>query len=335
MVDLKDYLNIKNSTRNLLEEDFLEIVPELAKQLAEINFESKYTNEQLYKDWKTLCKWKSQENYINSTSRIGMKLCDNFFPNFFDIQNKSGMCFRDYWTSKNLEKILIWNRKSHETPYLSELKRGIYFCLGLTKNTMYRPQIAKMICTKYSPKIVLDPCAGWGGRMLGVVSTGAKYIGFEPNIETYNNLLKLSNFLHIEDKVILINEPAQNILKYRLNKVDMILTSPPYYDVEIYSNTDKFFIKKYPTYDLWSKFFLKDIIDKSLTLLNNGVSCWNVGKVGKKDMNDDVLKYHEEKGYFKYDVFAVVSSKRQALQKNGNDKNSDQTIVYRHNSIKE
>lgn len=326
---LYNFLNKRYSLKNLSNEDFEEIVSLLAEELEKVTYFNFYTDEKLKKDWKDLCEWTTKENYINSTSRVGMKLCEHFFPNFYDIENNKGQSFSNLWKKDNLEKILRWNRKSHSTPYLSELKRGIYFCCGLTKNTMYRPQIAKMICDKYSPKKVLDPCAGWGGRMLGVVSSGSEYIAFEPNTKTYNNLVSLSKFLNIEKKVTLICDDAMNMEKYSLSKVDCIITSPPYFDVEIYTHEKTQSIENYDSYQKWSENFLRGIIHKSLSLLNeNGVSCWNVGKVGKKDMNDDVLYYHSQFNFFKKEHFSVISSKRQSLQKTGSEKSNDDTILY-------
>ncbi len=46
-------------------------------------------------------------------------------------------------------------------------------------------------------------------------------------------------------------------------------------------------------------------------------------------MNVDVLKYHQELNYQKYDEFNVVSSKRQALQNGNNVKSLDTTIIYK------
>ena len=189
---LIDILNKRYSTRNLSDTDFDLAVPNLAKELENTDFHYNYTDEEMLIDWKKLCSWTTSESNINSTSRLGMKLSEHFCPNFFDIENATGISYRSLWTASNLEKILRWNRKSHSTPYMSELKRGIYFCCGLTKNTMYRPQMMKLACIKYKPEIILDPCAGWGGRMLGAVSYGAHYIAFEPNTTTYNNLQKIS-----------------------------------------------------------------------------------------------------------------------------------------------
>jgi 16S rRNA G966 N2-methylase RsmD len=307
-------------------------VEELAEQLEKISIYNTYTEKQLFEDWNNLNKWKSDSLTISSTNRIGLKLCEHFFPNFYDISDNKGNSFNSLWNKQNLIKILRWNRKSHSTPYLSELKRGIYFCCGSTKNTMYRPQMAKMICDTYKPKIVLDPCMGWGGRLLGTVSSGAHYIGFDPNTKTFEGLQNLVKFLNIQDKVTLICDDAMNMHKYNLPKIDLVITSPPYFDLEVYSDEPNQSIEGYSNYQDWSDNFLKSIIEKSSSLMNDGgVSCWNVGKVGKYDMNIDVAKYHEQLGFNKIQVFSVVSSKRQSLQKTGSDKSVDVTVIFKEN----
>ena len=334
MIDIHDYLNKKNSTRDLLDEEFEILLPELAEQLCYVTIENEYTNRQLIDDWTKLKSWSGESNSINSTSRIGMKLCEYFFPNFYEITNNKGNSVKSLWNKDNIIKILRWNRKSHSTPYLSELKRGIYFCCGMTKNTMYRPQMAKLICDYYKPKVVLDPCAGWGGRMLGVVASGANYIAFEPNTKTYNNLQRLIDFLGIKDKVTIICDDAMNMNNYDISNVDLIITSPPYFDLEVYTNEDTQSITKHTNYKDWSEYFLLGIIEKCNSKLNiDGVSCWNVGKVGKNDMNDDVLKYQTQLQFNKINTFSVVSSKRQANQTNEIKKSSDITVVYKNQGI--
>lgn len=327
---LSDILNKRHSTRNMSDAAFEAALPMLAQELEQHSFYFNYTDDEMRKDWKKLCEWTTTENSINSTSRLGMKLSEHFCPNFYDIESATGTSYKSLWTAKNLEKILRWNRKSHSTPYLSELKRGIYFCCGLTKNTMYRPQMMKLACIKYKPERVLDPCAGWGGRMLGAVSYGAHYTAFEPNTTTYANLMKIVDFLGIHDKVTLICDDARNMSHYNIPKVDLVLTSPPYFDLEVYAHEDTQSIKNLNTYQEWADGFLREIIKLGLEHLNeDGVSCWNVGKVKNRDMNDDVLKYHTEFGYQVSDTLAVASSKRQSNQTNTkNAKSSDNTVIY-------
>ena len=331
---IQTFLNIKNSLRNLSDDDFESIISTLASELENVSFNYSYSNSDLLKDWNALTKWNARVDTMASTQRVGMKLCEYFFPNFFDIENKDGNSFKSLWKADKLEKVLRWNRKSHSTPYLSELRRGIYFNYKLAKSTMYRPQMAKMVVSNLRAKRVLDPCAGWGGRMLGCVSAGAEYVAFEPNTETYEGLLKLIKFLGIEDKVRIIKDSALEMDKYDIGEFDLILTSPPYFDLEVYSHEDTQSIKGCGSYLMWVDNFLKPLIELSTShMKETGWSCWNVHNVGKMKMIDDVKRMHEK--YSNVKVFSVTSSKRQTNQTISNKKNVDVTICYSNNDVVE
>ena len=99
--------------------------------------------------------------------------------------------------------------------------------------------------------------------------------------------------------------------------------------MEIYTHEDTQSISSTTTYSQWSENFLKDIIEKSVSLLTpNGVSCWNVAKVGKNDMNVDVQVYHKNINFIKQNEFSVISSNRPSSQKKNIKKSSDDTVVY-------
>lgn len=331
MVNIVDYVNVRYSTRNLQDAQFEALLPHLAQAFAQLNFVPIYTDKELHADWQKLCSWTSSDSSINSTSRIGLKLCEHFFPNFYDIETHDGKSFHNLWTPTNLEKVLRWNRNSHSTPYLSEIRRGIYFCCGLPKSTMYRPQMMKLACMRYGSTRVLDPCAGWGGRMLGAVAAGCHYTAFEPNTVTYSNLNKLVQYLDIGNSVTLYCDDARNIDKYAIDKVDLILTSPPYFDLEVYSHEDTQSVHDCDSYDKWCNEFLHQVIESCISYLtSNGVSCWNVGKVRGRDMADDIQRIHQFFGYEKNEILSVISSKRQINQISAkNAKNSDDTVVYK------
>lgn len=329
---IEKFLNIKNSLRNISDEEFEVIITTLASELENVSFNYSYSDPDLLKDWNSLIKWNARVDTMASTQRVGMKLCEHFFPNFFDIENKDGNSFKSLWTANKLEKVLRWNRKSHSTPYLSELRRGIYFNYNLAKSTMYRPQMAKMVVTNLGAKRVLDPCAGWGGRMLGTIAAGAEYVAFEPNTETYEGLLNLSKFLGIQDKVRIIKDSALEMNKYDIGEFDLILTSPPYFDLEVYSHEDTQSIKGCDTYSIWVNNFLKPLIELSISHMKvDGWSCWNVHNVGKMKMIDNVKEIHN--GFNNQKVFSVISSKRQTNKIKSNNKNSDVTICYSNSDI--
>lgn len=330
---IQNFLNIRNSLRNLTDEEFEELLPQLAEELEKVSFYVKYSDIELKTDWMKLVGWNAHVDSIASTQRIGMKLCEHFFPNFYDIEDKKGNSFKSLWVAKNLEKVLRWNRKSHSTPYLSEIKRGIYFNFGLAKSTMYRPQMAKMVVTNLKGNRVFDPCAGWGGRLLGSLAAGVdEYIAFEPNTETYEGLLRMVKFLGLENRVTLYKDSALNMDKYNIRNIDIVLTSPPYFDLEVYSHEDTQSIVGCSSYQVWVDKFLNPLVNGALqTLKPTGWSCWNVHNVGKMKMIDDVASIHEE--YQTKTIFSVTSSKRQANQYTStkNQKNSDVTICYSKN----
>ena len=333
---LQNFLNIQNSLRNLTDEEFEELVPQLAQELEKVSFYTEYSDIELRTDWIKLVSWNAQVTSIASTQRVGMKLCEHFFPNFYDIEDKKGNSFKLLWTAKNLEKVLRWNRKSHSTPYLSEIKRGIYFNFGLPKSTMYRPQMAKLVVTNLGGMSVFDPCAGWGGRLLGSLAAGAEvYTAFEPNTETYEGLLRMVKFLGLESRVRLYKDSALNMDSYNIRNIDVVLTSPPYFDLEVYSHEDTQSVTGCTSYQMWVNKFLGPLVQSSLqTLKPNGWSCWNVHNVGKMKMIDDVANIHHE--YQTKMTFTVTSSKRQTNQYSAtkNQKNRDVTICYNKNITK-
>ena len=116
---IQTFLNIKNSLRNLSDDEFENIISTLASELESVSFNYSYSDSDLLKDWNALIKWNARVDTMASTQRVGMKLCEHFFPNFFDIENKDGNSFKSLWKADKLEKVLRWNRKSHSTPYLS------------------------------------------------------------------------------------------------------------------------------------------------------------------------------------------------------------------------
>ena len=326
---ITDFLNVRNSLRNLSNDEFERLLPQLTHELEQVSFYTTYTDKDLYDDWIKLCDWNAHVTTMSSTQRIGMKLCEHFFPNFYDIEDKKGNSFKSLWTAKNLEKVLRWNRKSHSTPYLSEIKRGIYFNFGLPKSTMYRPQMAKMVVTNLSGVRVFDPCAGWAGRMLGSLAAGAElYVAFEPNTETYNGLLRIVDFLGVHDRVRLYKDSALNMHQYDIKDMDVVLTSPPYFDLEVYSHEDTQSITGCSSYQMWVDKFLTPLVEGALdTLKPTGWSCWNVHNVGKMKMIDDVARLHTQ--YPSRKLFTVVSSRRQMNQSTTkNSKSADMTIGY-------
>jgi len=113
---------------------------------------------------------------------------------------------------------------------------------------MFKAVTAKYLYKKYSAKSVLDPTAGWGGRMLGAWSLGIDYTGIDTNVDmcaAYDGMMN-----HLSDKVYFGNKLFQIKSPSRLNMIwqdaltvnfaeidyDFVLTSPPYLNMELYGH---------------------------------------------------------------------------------------------------
>jgi len=116
--------------------------------------------------------------------------------------------------------------------------------------------------------VVYDPCMGWGGRLLGCMSSQLPihYVGTEVNSEIWDNYNVLMDFCNgigmNHSSVDFFRLGSQkirsdkNFQKY-MGDVDLVLTSPPYYNREVYSDDKEQSCHLYDDYYVWRDEFLR------------------------------------------------------------------------------
>jgi len=195
------------------------------------------------------------------------------------------------------------------------------FRLGLGQPAVNFPALtARYLYEKYTEHIeqdeplnIYDPSSGWGGRILGAMSSLKQihYIGTDPNTDNYIDELGITRYEYVADffnsEVLETNpfweeekntyhlfqdgsEFIGNNSDFQLykNKLDLVFTSPPYFDREQYSEDEEQSYKLYPKYDSWRDGFLKPTLTTAFEYLkNNRYLLWNIAdiKIGKD-------KYH-------------------------------------------
>lgn len=304
--NIYSYINIRNLNKTLSKDDFEIIVDDLAESIYNYGLlnlvKDNNSKHNPNRDWKRLISKDIKTTHISSTATTGMVIIKKHMLNIYNVKNYKRKSILNQWTIPNIKKALIINRKTHSTPYSSEIIRQISFITGKSMVTIYRPLLTKMIVKYFKAKKVLDPCIGWGGRLLGSLCLdNVKYVGIEPNTETFSNLNNILNELGIDSKrYTLYNDKAETSLLHINEKFDLILTSPPYFNLEFYcdENTQSHL---YGTYELWLENFLEPVIKQCLDKLNpNGVSCWSIKnfKTDKKyNLLDDVISIHTKYGF--------------------------------------
>ena len=269
------------------------------EELIQVDYHFNYSNDALLADWRRLKSIK--EFKTGSQWKPGLKLCQHFCRNFFDIETKNGKSFVKVWNDPILmDKVRVWGLEKMSALYLSWIRRAVYMVSGMHNPSFFRPHIAKQIILSTNKKngVLFDSCAGWGGRMLGTVSAGWKYIACEPNATTYNHLMEIVDFLGIDDFVTIYNIPYEDLDLSIIGIVDIVLTSPPYYDLEVYVSDNKQSYHKHSTYEDWlNNWYLRMIENNSKILSEDGLSCYNVMNGRCEDIVDKTIEKHQSLGF--------------------------------------
>lgn len=299
------------------------------EELMDVDYKFFFTGLELENDWARLCT--TEEYKKGAQFKPGMKLCQHFCENFFSIRNNKGLSFEDAWKDpKVMEKVLSWGKKGMSKLWLSWVRRAVYMSSGLPNSSFYRPHFARQLTQMHGKDkgVLFDPCFGWGGRMLGTISNDWKYIGCDPNELTHNNVLSILDF--IGGGADLYNIPAEEFDYANQAKVDVVLTSPPYYDLEVYSSEDNQAYTNYPSYESWRDGWLSPLIADCISILqDDGISAWNAMNFQKNDFVGDIIQIHKDLGWELVNTLGFDSP----LANIRNLKNKDQTYIFRKDHI--
>ena len=119
---------------------------------------------------------------------------------------------------------------------------------------------------------ILDPCHGWGGRLIGaLLADVASYTGVDPSEEAHKGVGKIVETLgkySPETKCTLIKGCFEEV-ELQDKSFDIAITSPPYFDVEQYHGEEQAHVK-YPKYDIWVDKFYTPLIERTYHALRDG-----------------------------------------------------------------
>ena len=175
-------------------------------------------------------------------------------------------------------------------------------CIGYHIAKEFHPLISRNLILRYYPTAknvrVLDPCHGWGGRLIGALSTLKKifYLGVDPCQKTSDGVRKLANFLLSAERVAAVGSQVELICApfeeaEIEGKFDIAITSPPYFDTEKYDpGSESQAGVRYHSYDEFENGFLRPLISKTINHLEPGAPfVINVGNT-KYNMLSSVRK---------------------------------------------
>lgn len=162
--------------------------------------------------------------------------------------------------------------------------------------TNFYATIVVNLLNYFKPKNYLDFCAGWGDRLIGAIAYGkCNYTGIDPSqcmIKRYNKIIK-KLATNSDNLYTIINKPFEDVVL--TEKYDLVFTSPPFFDLEIYEDIEKKnnlqSVSRYNTIDTWFENFMKVSIVRSIdALIVGGHLALYIGD----SMNDSYVKRTKE-----------------------------------------
>ena len=230
----------------------MDISKNISNEIKNIQFEI------VLKEWNLLKQLSSDSiQNINGRSKIGCNFIDYyFFINRIETIGSKGINFFDflkniefYKSKKYIQTLLSFCEKNNRYTD-SEIKK-YYYCYGLCfgRINAFKITNAIQIYQQFKPITVLDPFCGFGGRLTGALLLDINYIGIDLNIDLEQGYKKLiTDFGNKSNSTVRLFFQDSLKIDYSQFKYDMVFTSPPYRNIEIYKYSEKRSIEEWTTF---------------------------------------------------------------------------------------
>jgi hypothetical protein len=246
---------------------------------------------------------------------LGFLWC--FHPHWVEVNNILELWDDDDKLRTLCRKTIDWADK-HEggNVTVNRMRQNSKVYLAPQSPSNFRPTAAKYIYNTYGKQgVVYDPCAGWGGRLFGFLASNCeRYIGTDPSKKSYNGLNEIARtfnkgILFDEFKDIEIyNQCAEDWIPMR--KVDLVFTSPPYFDCEKYSDEPTQSYLRHPTREKWTEGFLREMIKGCKIIMKDDAKMiLNIANTTKhKWIEEETIRVASEEGFELEDTLHLVLS---------------------------
>lgn len=238
------------------------------------------------REWDAIsCLTTEQLETLNGRSKLGCDTVDYyFFTERLVTVGKKGINFFDflrdieyYKTKHYIQTLLSFCDKNNR--YTDSLVKRYYYIYGLCfgRINAFKITNAVKIYKTYPCSKILDPFCGFGGRLFGAMIASKEYRGFDKNKhlqekyehihEDFSDRCVAPFFIDIVDCLDVDYDKLSLDYPY-----DMVFTSPPYKNIEIYRCSSK------KSDDEWSEFYTSLFTKVWKGLVENGYFIININE---------------------------------------------------------
>lgn len=208
---------------------------------------------------------------------------------------------RDKYT-KSLKKLIGDAGQNREGAFETDDPNSLSTYRGKLTASIFSPALAAWALNLYAPEgaLVADPFSGGGTRAIVAAMLGHTYYGTELRKEEQSDVMSRARSLGLDHAIDVRCDDARNIDLF-VHGADMILTCPPYWNLEKYGGGEKD-LSQCKSYDE----FVSAIFDVAQTCLRaikpGATAVWFVGLHRDKKgnllaLNHDIARAHQKAGW--------------------------------------
>lgn len=146
---------------------------------------------------------------------------------------------------------------------------------GIKQCTLFNLIVCTSILKYFKPKRWLDPSAGWGDRLIAAINYGdCTYRATDPNSCLHPKYKEIIDTFGADKKDYKITKEGFEVAQIEADYYDLVFTSPPFFDLEKYSDEESQSNVKYNSLEKWFDGFMYPFLIKGVAALQkNGHFC--------------------------------------------------------------
>jgi len=247
---------------------------------------------------------KDEGDYRYSSSCMG--IIRDFCPQLFHMKRKGSLSPIEIFSDdKSLLDCIRRTIKYARKDSVASIRSGLKTYKSNKAVSNFPPIWAKSIIQDLDLEEadMLDYSSGFGGRLIGAYASDKikKYVGVDPCKNNYDSVTKIGEVVDYHSNLSkkdfsweLKNITAEEYFEKFDEKFDLVLTSPPYFDLEVYENDKSQSYIKHNSYEDWLNNWHHKILDSSKSVLNNnGYCCVFISNNKENPLLDDTKSYME------------------------------------------
>ncbi len=217
---------------------------------------------------------------VNPKQNILSNLIKRYQQDVFYEYEKALWVKNPYYNRSTLQMHLYMNRmkyikKNPNQISAFELLRG-FTVSGVHKGfTVFNPSLMEKVIDKYHIKSVYDPCAGWGERLMTCHNKDVAYLGVDINEKLFDGYHRMIDDFGMKKQSVVNADSSDIVLDYR---ADAVITCPPYFNTEVYSENGA----ENLSYDEFLDWWHKVVISSKQTKCK--YFCFQINQKYKADM---------------------------------------------------